>query len=384
MTLSSPFVIVLSAVEEAVLSARARAARSEHRDVVRAQIVLASAAGTANAVIARGLGIGVDTARKWRRRFAEHGMAGLEDLPRAGRPRRFTAVQVAQVKALACTLPAETGLPLSRWSSAELAAEVIDRGLLASVSASTVRRWLRGDAIKPWQFRSWIFPRDPQFEDKAARVLDLYARQWNGRPLREDEYVISADEKSQLQALRRRHRGRPPGPGHTRQVEFEYTRGGTLAYFAAYDVHRAQVIGTIAPSTGIEPFTDLVEKVMTTEPYASARHVYWVVDNGSSHNGQRSLQRMHTAWPTASLVHLPIHASWLNQVEIYFSIVQRKAISPTDFADLDDLATRVLAFQDRYNNTAEPFDWTYTRNDLNNFLRRLHDQDRQSPINHAA
>jgi transposase len=384
MALSSPFVVVLSAIEEAVLSARAPAARGEHRDVVRAKIVLAAAAGTANAVIARGLGIGVDTVRKWRRRFAEHGMAGLEDLPRAGRPRRFTPVQVAQVKALACALPAETGLPLSRWSSAELAAEVLNRGLLESVSASTVRRWLHGDAIKPWQYRSWIYPRDPDFAGKAARLLDLYARQWNGQPLGPDDYVISADEKSQLQALRRRHRGQPSAPGRSRRVEFEYRRAGTLAYFAAYDVHRAQVIGTIAPTTGIDPFTDLVEKVMTTEPYASARRVFWVVDNGSSHNGQRSIERMNTAWPTATLVHLPIHASWLNQVEIYFSILPRKAISPTDFADLDDLASRILAFQDRYNATAEPFDWTYTRDDLHTFLRRLRDHDRRSPINQTA
>ena len=155
-----------------------------------------------------------------------------------------------------------------------------------------MRRWLTRAAIKPWQHRSWIFPRDPDFETKAARVLDLYARTWHGAELGPDDYVISADEKSQLQALRRRHPGRPPGPGHTRQVEFEYRRGGTLAYFAAYDVHHARVIGTIAPKTGIEPFTELVAKVMTSEPYASARRVFWVVDNGSSHAGQASIDRM--------------------------------------------------------------------------------------------
>jgi DDE superfamily endonuclease len=196
-------------------------------------------------------------------------------------------------------------------------------------------------------------------------------RRWKGRRLRADEYVISADEKSQLQALHRRHRGQPPKPGLARRVEFEYRRGGTLAYFAAYDVHRAHVLGQIAPKTGIEPFTDLVAQVMTTEPYASARRVFWIVDNGSSHNGARSVERMQTAWPTATLVHLPIHASWLNQVEIYFSILQRKAISPNDFTDLDHLAERIMSFQDRYNSTAEPFDWTYTRDDLNTFLKRL-------------
>ena len=135
------------------------------------------------------------------------------------------------------------------------------------------------------------------------------------------------------------------------------------------------MIGQIAPKTGIKPFTDLVQAVMTTEPYASARRVFWIADNGSSHNGQRSTDRMHTAWPTATLVHLPIHASWLNQVEIYFSILQRKAISPTDFADLHALAERILAFQNRYNTTASPFDWTYTTTDLNAYLNRLNDND---------
>jgi transposase len=384
MAVSSPSLIVLSPVEDAVLTARARAARSEHRDVVRARIVLAAAAGETNAAIACRLGVCADTVRKWRRRFAVRGLLGLEDLPRAGRPRRFTPVQVAQVKALACTLPAETGQPLSRWSGAELAAEAVARGLAESVSPATVRRWLRADAIKPWQHRSWIFPRDPDFAGKAARVLDLYDRRWQGRPLGEDEYVISADEKSQLQALRRRHPGQPPAPGHTRRVEFEYRRGGTLAYLAAYDVHRAQVIGRIAPKTGIEPFHQLVEQVMTTEPYASARRVFWVVDNGSSHNGQHSIDRMHDAWPTATLVHLPIHASWLNQVEIYFSILQRKAISPHDFADLDELAERILAFQGRYTATATPFDWTFTRDDLNAFLKRLSDHNPRTPSRQAV
>jgi DDE superfamily endonuclease len=252
-----------------------------------------------------------------------------------------------------------------------VATEAISREIADTISAATVRRWLAADAIKPWQHRSWIFPRDPDFSAKAARVLDLYARQWEGKPLGPHDYVISADEKSQLQARQRRHRGQPPGPGRTRRVEFEYRRGGTLAYFAAYDVHQARVLGQIAPKTGIEPFENLAAHVMTTEPYASARRVFWVVDNGSSHNGARSVERMQKAWPTATLVHLPIHASWLNQVEIYFSILQRKSISPNDFANLHQLSQRILGFQNRYNATATPFDWTYTRDDLNNFLRRL-------------
>ena len=248
-----------------------------------------------------------------------------------------------------------------------------------SLSGSTVRCWLDRDAIKPWLHRSWIFPRDPDFAAKAARVLDLYDRHWQGRRLHPDEYVISADEKSQLQALRRRHDDLPPGPDRTRRVEFEYHRGGTLAYFAALDVHHANVIGRCAPTTGIAPFTELVEHVMTQEPYASAKRVFWVVDNGSSHAGQASVERMRAAWPTAELVHLPIHASWLNQVEIFFSIVHRKVIKPANFTDLLTLERRLLDFQARYNDTAAPFNWRYTKDDLNAYLQRLSAHEPLSP-----
>ncbi len=367
----SPFTTVLSDAEEHELSRRARRARTEVRDARRARIILAAARGATNAGIARNEGVHVDTVRKWRSRFAERRLEGLRDLPRSGRPPVFEATTVAEIKALACQLPAETCVPLSRWSHAELAAEAADRGIVEAVSASTVRRWLDADAIRPWQHRSWIFPRDRDFAFKATRVLDLYARIWDGDPLGEDDYVISADEKSQLQALHRRHPGLPPGPGRARRVEFEYRRGGTLAYLAAYDVHHARVIGRCAPTTGIAPFTALVEQVMSCEPYKSARRVFWVVDNGSSHSGPASVQRMKDAFPNATLVHLPVHASWLNQVEIYFSIVQRKVVKPQDFLDLETLGNRLLAFQDRYNATAVPFDWRFGRAALHDLLERV-------------
>jgi transposase len=378
MSMSSPYVFVLSDVDRVTLQGRVRSGRTAHRDRVRAQIVLSADQGVSHARIATDLGICLDTVRKWRKRFAAGGLDGLKDAARGGRPRRITALERAEVTALACTLPAETGLPLSRFSAGDLATEVRARGLVAAISPSSVRRILKAAVIKPWQSRSWIFPRDPAFAVKASRVLDLYARTWQGRPLGGDEYVISADEKSQLQALRRRHPDLAPGPGRVRRTEFEYRRGGTLAYFAAYDVHRAHVIGRIAPKTGIAPFTDLVHTVMTTEPYASARRVFWIVDNGSSHNGQPSIDRMTAAWPNATLVHLPIHASWLNQVEIYFSILQRKAISPSDFENLDALAERILAFEERYNTTASPFDWTYTTTDLNAYLDRLNTHEQRA------
>jgi transposase len=367
----SPFVIVLSDADRKVLEGRARAYTLSHADVVRAKIVLLAADGVANTVIAERLDVHVDVVSRWRKRFCEKGIDGLADRQRSGRRRVFAAEVVAEVTAMACAPPSEREVPLSRWSSAELATQACTEGLVASVSASTVRRWLAADAIKPWQFRSWIFPRDPDFAAKAGRVLDLYERVWAGEELGGNEYVISADEKSQLQALSRCHPDLAAAPGRVRRVEFEYERHGTLAYFGAYDVHRAQLIGRIAPSTGIAPFTALVEQVMTTEPYASAERVFWIVDNGSSHAGRASISRMRAAWPTATLVHLPVHASWLNQIEIVFSVIQRKVIKPADFDDLDALAQRLIEFEPRYNATAAPFDWRFTRTDLNDLVRRI-------------
>lgn len=371
MSRRSPFVVRLSHEDRAVLEERSGSRSASHGAVVRARIVLLAADGVRNVDIAARVGVCVDVASRWRKRFCEEGLAGLADRPRSGRPRRFGSEVVAGVKALACEPPEQRSVPLSRWSSAELADQAVAEGLVSAISSSTVRRWLHADAIKPWRYRSWIFPRDPDFAAKAARVLDLYARLWNGQSLGPDDYVISADEKSQLQALRRRHPTRPPGPGHVAKVEFEYRRGGTLAYMGAYDVHRARLFGTVAEKTGIVPFMDLVEGVMTTEPYASARRVFWVVDNGSSHNGQRSIDRMTNAWPTARLVHLPVHASWLNQIEVVFSIIQRKVIKPADFADLAALRDRLCRFTDRYNQTAAPFDWRFTTGDLAAMLERV-------------
>lgn len=296
----------------------------------------------------------------------------MRGLGRGGRG-RFPPGEIAEVKALACELPAQTGRSLSRWSAAELAREAVARGIVCSVSGTTVWRWLAQDAIRPWAWRSWVFPRDPDFREKASRVLDLYERRWQGRRLHPGDYVISADEKTQLQALCRRHPLVAPAPGRPGLVEHEYRRHGTLAYLAAMDVHdpRRGLFGHCVEKISNQAFDALVGKVMTTEPYASAARVFWIVDNGSSHNGACSVERMRTAWPTCELVHLPIHASWLNQIEIVFSIIQRKVIKPADFADLEALAARLTAFEPRFNATTSPFDWRFGRHELDDLLHRI-------------
>lgn len=278
---------------------------------------------------------------------------------------------VVTVKALACELPHRQGLPLSRHSIPELRRELLRRGLVASIGDTTLWRWLSEDALRPWQYRSWIFPRDPAFEPKASRILDLYEGIWDGQPLGADDYILSADEKTSIQARQRHHASLPPLPGRPMRVEHEYRRRGAWAYLAAWDVRRAQVYGRCESTTGIAPFGRLVHQVMDQQPYRSAHRVFWILDNGSSHRGLACARRLQAQWPNILVVHTPKHASWLNQVEIYFSVLQRKALTPNDFDSLEQLEQRLLAFQERYAALARPFQWKFTRKDLHQLLARL-------------
>ena len=372
--------ITLTAAERHRLKALAYSHTAGYQQVIRARIIRDAAHGYSNQKIAGRQAVHIDTVRYWRGRYADEGLPGLADRRRTGRPPRFTPVQIAEVKAMACQLPAETGLPLSRWSCPDLAGEVVDRGIIAAISASTIRRILAADALKPWQYQSWIFIRDPNFAVRATRVLDLYARTYDGVPLGADEYVISSDEKTSIQARCRCHPTLAPGAARTMRVNHEYDRGGALAYLAAYDVHQARVYSHCAATTGIVPFMTLAEHVMTQEPYASAKRVFWVVDNGSSHRGQAAIDRLARRFPNAVMVHTPVHASWLNQVEIFFSIVQRKVVTPNDFTSLDQVEDRLTAFEQRYNATARPFRWKFTPADLEDLMARIerHEQKEQN------
>ena len=279
------------------------------------------------------------------------------------------------MKAIACGLPRTHGVPLSRFSRAELHRLVVERGISAA-SPSTIARWLAEDAIKPWRYRSWIFPGDREFEEKAGRLLDLYEGRWQGKLLHPGEFVICADEKPSIQARSRIHETLTPVAGAGQRVEHTYKRMGALTYLAAWDVRRGQLFGRSEAKGGIEPFDRLVRQVMTKEPYASARRVFWIVDNGSAHRGQAAVQRLERRWRNLVLIHLPVHASWLNQIEIVFSIVQRKVLQPNDFENLAVLARTLSEFEQRYNEVAEPFDWRFTRADLADLMARL---DRHEP-----
>lgn len=363
--------VTLTAAERTTLTKRACGAKTAYRDRLRAQIVLAAARGRDNARVAADLRVTVDTVRKWRGRFAGRGLDGLADLPRSGRPRRISELTRAAVVALACQLPAATGVPLSRWTGPELLAEVTRAAPDDKLSASSVLRILAEHPVKPWQYQSWISPRDPDFAAKAAVILDLYQGYWQGKRLQPGDRILSVDAKPSIQA---RGRCRPTAPavrGRPVRVEHEYVRHGALALLAALDVHTGNVFAATPDTTGIAPFMDLIGQVMSRPEYKDAPRVFVIVDNGSDHRGQPAITRLAAAHPNAIMIHTPVHASWLNQIEIVFSVIQKKVLTPSDFPGLGTLSYALLAFVHRYNRTARPFNWKFTADDLTALLHRI-------------
>jgi hypothetical protein len=245
----------------------------------------------------------------------------------------FPPLDHALVKGVACDLVAETQQPLKGQSLADITARA-RKALGKSISRSTGWRMLDTDAIKPWRYQYWIVPRDPHFAAKAGPILDLYAGTCQGQPLGSKAHILSADEKTSIQARRRCHPVLSPASGRAARIEHEYERGGALQYLAAWDLRRGYVIGRCEPTTGLEPFGRLVHQVLAQEPYRSGERLFWIVDNGSSHRGEAAKTRLQQVDSRIVLVHAPVHASWLNQIEIYVSIIQRKVLTPNDFADL--------------------------------------------------
>ena len=251
---------------------------------------------------------------------------------------------------------------------------MIERGV-TDASATTIWRWLHDARSSPGRCAPGSFPATPTSPPRPRGCSTSTQRRFEGKRLRPDEYVISADEKSQLQALGRRHPTLPPGPGRPSLVEFEYRprRHPGLPRRLGRPPRQP-----LRPGRGEDRDRALRPPRRggdDSEPYASARRVFWVVDNGSSHAGQASIDRLEGAYENLRLIHLPIHASWLNQIELYFSIVQRKALTPNDFGSLEELSERLLAFQDRYAEIARPFEWTFTRSDLERVLARVADRE---------
>lgn len=244
------------------------------------------------------------------------------------------------------------------------------------MSRSTVWRILETDTIKPWRYKYWILPRDPHFAEKAGPILDLYAGLWQGQPLGPKDHILSADEKTRIQARRRCHASLSPAPGRPAYIENAYKRGGALQYLAAWDVRRGYVMGRCESKTGIAPFGRLVQQVLAEEPSRSGERLFWIVDNGSSHRGEAAKKRLRQVDSRIILVHTPIHASGLNQVEIYFSIIQRKGLTPNDFADLEAVRLRLALYEELSHQNPTPFQWKFDRTTLTALLAKIEARQR--------
>lgn len=272
----------------------------------------------------------------------------------------------------AATVPAaQSKRPLGCVLSLEQILDKMEEQLGLRCSRSTLSRLLNGHELKPWRYQYWIFPQAADFVERGGPVLDLYAGYWQGLPLGPGEFVLSFDEKTSIQARWRLYETLVGKPGRVARVEWEYGRGGALQYLACWDVYRGRVFGRCEACNGIVPFDRLVAQVMSQEPYAQAKRVFAIMDNGSAHRGARCVQRLEERYPNLKVVHLPVHASWLNQIEIYFSIIQRALLVPNDFHDLKHLEKSILAFQDAYNLQAIPFAWRFTRAKLTALVKKL-------------
>jgi transposase len=350
----------------------ARAHHAPYVQVQRAKMMLHLAEHplVSNRELAELLGVHRNMVSKWRSRWAK-GDIRLEDEPRSGCPPTFTPTQIAEIKAVACELPCTLDLPFSRLSLSEMQGYVIEQKVVPTISIGKLWSILDKDAIRPWYHHSWLFPRDPCFVKKANPILDLYQGLFQGRPLRAREYILCFDQKTSIQARARVHVSVPPGPKRPQLVEHEYEREGALNLLALWDVHRGQAFGRCYARRGRAEVEAFLDEALARPPYDSARTNHLILDNCSSQHPSTFPTWIAQHHRSVQLHYLPTHASWLNQIEIFFSIVQRKALTPNNFRDLQLLAERLLEFVTFYNRTARPFAWNFTRDDLEERLKLL-------------
>jgi transposase len=336
--------LLVTKAERQRLEHLVRAHKSPQRMVRRARVVLLAAEGWPSRRIAVEVGLSENSVGLWRRRFDKDRMAGLEDMPRSGRPRLYGHDERLKIVAAVTSERPEFE---SQWSHRLLADYLGDVG----ISASQVGRILAELDIKPHLVRSWLArPDDPMFWERAADVCGLYL----SPPV--NALVLSVDEKTAVGARSRKHPTRPARPGSPERVEFEYRRHGTASFIAALDVHTGEVRGQDVDRNDAAHFIEfLVELDATIDP---ALAIHLVLDNGSSH-----VAKATKAWldehPRFVAHYTPKHSSWLNQVELWFSILTRKLLRRGEFASREELIARVMAFIRDYNHSAKPFRWTY-------------------------
>jgi transposase len=327
-----------------------RASSSEVRMVERARIVLCAAEGKTGAEIAGQLGCSLPTVVKWRGRYASCGIEGLRDAPRSGAPLTHGPDTRALLIAKACTRPPETpeGQRRERWTYEEL-------GEAVGMSGSQAHVILSRAAIKPHLTDYWVMSdfTDPQFEQRLSDVCGLYV----DPP--ENVLVVSIDEKTGIQAKSPTKPDKPPAPGKPARREHEYKRNGTQCLFACLNVKAGDVLGMPSKTRNrfdLIRFLDLCDEEI---PVVEGQKIVAISDNLST-RGTEEVQQWLNVHPRWSFQFTPTHASWLNQVEIFFSILYRRLLKHGIFTSERDLAEQMLAFIETYNQTAKPFTWTYT------------------------
>lgn len=368
--MTMPVAVEVCDADRAVLEARVSASTTPRRDWQRARVVLIAAEGLSSPAIGEAVGLNRNRVDDWRRRYVEGGVDALADRPRSGRPRVYGPEErLALVKTIT-TRPAEQGQSGPRRLKARMSMPEAARRLREhhgiAISDSQVWRICKSMSLKPWQVRSWMTSHDPDFDDKAVDICALYLRP-------EDNWaVFSIDEKTAIQAKSRANPTRPARPrsasspkGRPAQQEFEYQRHGTKALFAAFECATGKVIAAPTDSTRSENFVAFLAELDSQVPAHLEMHC--IVDNLATHSTaavEAFLDDHHRVF----LHRTPTHASWLNQIEMWFSILTRQLLDTAEFASTSDLAGAILDYIDDYNNRAEPFNWTYQATPTNSHI----------------
>jgi transposase len=345
----------LSPTERDELRAIVRQQRGEARLYRRARTILLAAEGESISAVAQALGTCRARVGQWVRRFAQHRLDGLRDLPRSGRPPEVTPLERHQVIATACRSPADFGLQRVLWDHATLARAVMSAGLVRSISSRTVGRILQDAEIKPHHVKMWCHSDDPAYQEKMRAIVDLYVRLPKGEP------VLSIDEKTGMQALSHRRPLQPAGPGRWARLDFEYKRNGTRCLFACFNVGTGRVLGRCTTTRTREDFLSFLDEVASA--YRQAR-VHVILDNLNTHRDTRQGDFM-TQWNRRHgsrfvFHYTPTHGSWLNQIELWFCVLSRRILRYGEFRSPDELVAAIERFIRQWNETeAHPFRWTY-------------------------
>ena len=342
-------VVKLSKKDRNALEALLRQSTAPQRDVLRARIALMAAEGQTTAAIATSLGMSLPSVSKWRGRVASQGMAGLREVQRPGRPRRIGGAQRLQLLALAC----EPGEAQGRATPTldELCERAVEQGVVEHISRSHLQRILQAGDVRPHRVRQWLHSPDPQFREKVNAICELY------RAAPKDSVVLSIDEKTGIQAIERKHADRAPRPGRARRREFEYLRHGTQALIAALDVHSGRVLGRCSDRRTQDDLVAFMEEVARAYPKGTV-HVIW--DNLNTHRAQAVWDDFNARHGERFEFHFtPLHASWVNQIELLFGIYARRVLRHASHPSTQHLRQRTEAFLAQRNARPKPFRWTF-------------------------